>query len=255
MGNEKGEKLKQNSKDFDLNKELSTLVDERIIPQKIADKLEEKINERNIKLNKSQIRLLAIKINEFIENYSKNGTLKNNKQKNELTVENSKLLDVIEQLEQRIANLETGNTDYNRKENVSGIVTTDDIKITGWQMEPLTQVPNDPENIIVVMKWLQYLVDKCSHTFLSEVLDYYVDIGWITDNAKISLVDYSQGITGEGNKNNTSGKTTNLPAKDHIQSLLYIQKLKGVQLDKHFLDRIEGELSRIQKKIDNYKFK
>lgn len=256
MGNKKGENLNQSSEDFDLNGELSTLVDKRIIPQKVADKLEEKINERHIKLNKSQLRLLSTKIRELIDNYSKNGNFRNNKENLESSLGNSKLLDTIERLEERIVNLETGNTNYYMRKNVSGIVTTDDIKVPGLQMEPLIQVPNDPENIIIVMKWLQYLVDKCSHTFLSEVLDYYVDIGWITDDVKISLIDYSQGITEEGNENNTNGKRdSNLPAKDHIQSLLYIQKLKGVHLDKHFLNRIEGELSRLTKKMDNYKFK
>ena len=90
----------------------------------------------------------------------------------------------------------------------------------------------------------------------SQSLYYYVDIGWISDDAKISLLDYSHGITDEQEKGEIKNHNlTNLPAKDHIQSLLYIQKLKGIQFDKHFLDRIEGELSRITRKLENYKFK
>ena len=163
-----------------------------------------------------------------------------------------KLLKTIEKLEQRITNIESGkNPDLN-------IITTDDIQVSPqeWKFNPLKEIPNDPESVIVLMKWLQYLIDKCGHNNLSNILDYYVDIGWISQNAKISLIDYSQGITDEERKTNITGKDINdLPSKDHIQSFIFIQKLKGKQFDKHFIDRIEGELSRITKKLDNYQLK
>jgi archaellum component FlaD/FlaE len=68
----------------------------------------------------------------------------------------------------------------------------------------------------------------------------------------MNIIDYSQGITEKEKKEETTKKQiTDLPSKDHIQSLIYIQKLKGMQFDKHFIDRIENELSRISKKIDS----
>ena len=155
-------------------------------------------------------------------------------------------------MDKRITNIESGKTsDHN-------IITTDDIKIPlqEWEIDPLKELPSDPENIIVLMKWLQYLLDKCGRDNLSNILDYYVDIGWISQNAKISLIDYSQGITGESNNEEvTRQNITNLPSKDHIQSFIFIQKLKGKQFDKHFIDRIDGEVARITKKLDNYQFK
>ena len=48
---------------------------------------------------------------------------------------------------------------------------------------------------------------------------------------------------------------TDLPSRDHIQSYIFIQKLKGNQLDKHFIDRIENDISRITKKLRDYQFK
>jgi archaellum component FlaD/FlaE len=122
-------------------------------------------------------------------------------------------------------------------------------------MNPLLKIPNDPESIVVLMKWLQYLVDKCGHPNLPEILDYYVNIGWISDDAKIEIIDYSTGITDENKKVEDTRNISNLPAKDHIQSLIFIQRLKGKRLDKHFLDRIDGEISRVSKKLDNYTLK
>ncbi len=144
------------------------------------------------------------------------------------------------------------------------LVTTEDIKIPGqnqqvikeWHyLDPLIEIPGDTESIIILMKWLQSLIDKCGHQYLSNILDYYVDIGWITDDVKISLIDYSQGISGYNRTGKITKDVSDLPSKDHIESLMFIQKLKGIQFDKHFIDRIESELSRITKKVNSYNSK
>jgi len=254
MGEKKQDSKKNFSEGFNLSNELSNLVNQKVIPKKIADKLEKKLIEKNVKLNKEQLHLLVNKIREVIQEY-KSGKKPNMKFTGS---ETQSLINSIERLEQRIANIESGKPTKNR------YVTTEDIYIPGrktnldseWNMDPLTEIPNDPESIIILMKWLQYLVDRCGHTHLTDILDYYVDIGWITDDVKIYLLDYSQGLTEENEKNELKNKQfSNLPAKDHIQSLMYIQKLKGINFDRHFLDRIDGELTRISKKLDNYKFK
>ena len=179
-------------------------------------------------------------------------------QKIEATTDMKKLFETVDKLQQRITNLENDIMKKGwvypsgEKASPTKIVKVDDIQVPSQELinlEPLTKIPNDPESIIVLMKWLQYLIDKCGRINLPTVLDYYVDIGWISEDAKINIMDYSNGIKEEITK---SGTTTDLQAKDHIQSLLFIQKIKGKQVDKHFIDRIESELSRITKKIDNY---
>ena len=143
-----------------------------------------------------------------------------------------KLVESIEKLETRINNLENtllGKQDTETKSQPK-IVTTEDIKIpdntdgktTSWPLDPLTEIPNDPESVVILMKWLQYLIDKCGRENLSNILDYYVDIGWISQDAKISLIEYSHGITDEGKKGEhpTTKKINDLPSRDHIQSLI-----------------------------------
>ena len=144
------------------------------------------------------------------------------------------------------------------------MVTQDEITIPGedgtsfreWNLDPVLEIPSDPESIIILMKWLQYLIDKCGHSNLSAILDYYVDIGWISQDAKITLIDYSQGITQENIRSEEKKRLINdLPSKDHIQSFLFIQKLKGKNFDKHFIERIDNEIIRLTKRVDNYRFK
>ncbi len=267
MEDEKGDSKDKVSEAFDLEEELSTLVNENIIPSRIAERLGQKLKEKKVTISKEQLYMLANKISEVINDYYKSST---NAIKNKEIAENpnmQKLVETIEKLEERIANIETNKVDFYKgmeHEDSQKIVTTEDIRVSekitlptrSWELNPLTKVPSNPESIIVLMKWLQYLVDKCGHAYLPEILDYYVDIGWISEDAKISLLDYSNGITEEVRSGETIRKgVSNLPSKDHIQSLIFIQKLKGYKFDKHFIDRIDGELSRITKKLDLQQFK
>ncbi len=254
-------KINTNAGDFDIQSELSTLASKNIISKKLADKLAKKLIERNIKINKQQLYLLVTKINNLLKNYKKDGVEPNTNNENMKNI-----YDTVESLEERIANLELGNkTDIEIPgEKKSELVQTSDIQVDEnikgpytqeWDAKPLKNLPNDPENIIVLMKWIQYLIDKCGRDNLSNILDYYVDIGWISQDVKINLLDYSHGIKEEKTDTTTNKNITDLHSKDHIQSFVYIQKLKGKQLDNHFIDRIDGELSRITKKLDNYSFK
>jgi len=257
-------------KDFELRNEISAIVAKNMIPQRIAEKLERKLIEKQVKINRKQLYLLVDKIRNIMRTYSKfeEGYKRDEplsvkpldkplERKIETTTDMKKLFDTVDKLQQRIANLENGVMKKSwvypggEKSLQPKIVKVDDIQVPSQELinlEPLTKIPNDPESIIVLMKWLQYLIDRCGRPNLPGLLDYYVDIGWISDEAKINIMDYSNGITEEITKSGTN----ELQAKDHIQSLLFIQKIKGKQIDKHFIDRIESEISRITKKLDSY---
>ncbi|MEA3457805.1 MAG: FlaD/FlaE family flagellar protein [Candidatus Thermoplasmatota archaeon] len=285
--NSKDEKNKISEK-FELKSELSALVAKNVIPKKIADKLEQKLKERQVKIGKADLDLLVSKIRDVMHTYARFGQSNDKNKvpdveqpmgkKTELNVDMKKLVDSTKELQERIANVENtiGKSNESNHSDISTeeeeiqfgmngekisspkIVTTEDIKVPYAQgdIDPLTEIPNDPESVVVLMKWLQFLIDKCRRSYLSDILDYYVDVGWISEDAKISLIDYSSGITEERKKEGTVSKgASDLPVRDHIQSLLFIQKLKGKQFDKHFLDRIDGDISRMMKKLDNHHLK
>jgi len=258
---------------FDLESELSFLVEKNIISRRIADRLQKKLIEKNVNISKEQLHILVNKIGETIKTYNRSeqpikdedaviNTIRTIEKKSETDMK--QLFETVEKLKEKISFIETGIIKDVRENKTSSpkIVLTDDIKIPKdvvknikeLRFDPLTEVPNDPESIIVLMRWLQYLIDKCGHSNLSTILDYYIDIGWISQDVKLSLIDYSNGIT-ENNRETLKKEVNNLPSRDHIQSLFFIHKLKGKEIDKHFIDRIDSELSRITKKLDNNYFK
>jgi archaellum component FlaD/FlaE len=261
----KGDSRGKNNTNFDYEKELSILVQNNKIPSRIAERLTYKLKEKNIQITKNQLYTLVYKIQSVIQGFGGNNFSTPIKTETGQNQDMKRLFDAIEKIEERLSYIETGDI-YKKRgpRKTPKFVTTDDIDVqeeikipeSSWEFDPLTEVPNDPESVIVLMKWLQYLIDKCGRESLANILDYYVDIGWISQDAKISLIDYSHGITEDNKTETTTRKEINdLPSKDHIQSLVYIQKLKGYQLDKHFLDRIDGELNRINKKVANYNLK
>jgi len=275
MENIEGESNTILSDRFDLESELSILVEKNVVPKRIADRLEKKLNEKQIKITKEQLQILIKKIKEIIKTYNKieqpikdeETVIKAVKTIEKKSNEDMKqLYETVEIIKQKISNIENGiiKDEKRNKTSLPKIVTTDDIEIPKseaktikeFRFDPLTEIPNDPESIVVIMRWLQYLIDKCGHSNLPTILDYYIDIGWISQDAKLSLIDYSNGITEDSSKRETLKKEiTDLPSIDHIQSLFFIQKLKGKEIDKHFIDRIDSELTRITKKLDNYHFK
>ena len=255
--NKSGDRFHYN---FDYRKELKSLVNKKGLPEKIAYKLIEKLDEKNVKLTKNQLNLLVNKVEKVLKEYASKDNF--NSIKKPSVHDNSDLktvLDSLEKIEERLENLENGFY-RQEKDDSNNIVTTDDIEVPDtkykshnlMKVDPLKELPSDPESVILLMKWLQFLVDKCSRSYLSEILEYYVDIGWISDDVKIKLMNYSNGITEEKTDNK---KISDLTSKEHIQSLIFIQKLKGHSFDKYFIDRIDNEISRTMKKLENRNIK
>ena len=248
---------------FELEEELSRLAQQNQLSQKIAQRITEKIKEKNIKITRNQLYSLVEKIQTALKSYTPSqinqSTVsvdrKNAEDSAIQTTDMKKLLETIEHLESRIKVIE-----HNQLEGLKGVSGTlvkikdvrsfDPTGLLEGNMQPLQHIPNDPESIVVIMKWLQYLVDRLGKNNLGDALGYYVDIGWISEDARFDLLNYSKGITEEQAQNGQH--PPHLPAKDHLQSLLFIQKIKGVQLDDRFLNKIERDMEKIIKSLEGH---
>ena len=75
MTDKMGDSKRQFSNDFDLEKELSALVAQKVIPAKVADKLANKLKEKNAKINKEQLQTLTYKLRDVLNEYAKTGQI------------------------------------------------------------------------------------------------------------------------------------------------------------------------------------
>ncbi len=236
--------MSEGDKGFDIHRELNNMVTENVLPKKVADRIEKKIMENNITITKEQFDQLIERILSILKNPEKT--------RRETSVNTMEKKTVIEEKISQQPPQETMLTEVSPR-----IVTTDELQIPDnkinpskiLQQDPLMEIPSDPESVIILMNWLQFLIDKCGRNNLREVLDYYVAIKWITEDVKFHLLEYSSGIS-EQKDGKERKNVRELPSQDHIQSFLFIQKLKGRNFDKHFLERINGEISRLVKQAD-----
>lgn len=251
----------QNFVPFELDQELTIIVKNYGLPQRIAEKIGQKIKEKNIQLTRDQLYQLVEKIQNVLQTpgFSKLPSRKTDEAATYQSTDMKKLLDSIEQLKDRIRLIENGNF-KGLKGPSHRLVKTKDIKVPNKvdlsyqeEIEPLLEIANDPESIVVLMKWLQYLVDKIGKEKLPELLGYYVDIDWISDDVRLDMIKYSKGITDNSKKETIH--QPNLTTKDHIQSLLFIQKLKGIELDDRFIFRIDRQMEKMARSIEEYQFK
>ncbi len=85
---------------------------------------------------------------------------------------------------------------------------------------------NTPETSIILLNWVKFLMEKVGRNNLSDILEYYVEIGWISEEVSSMMADYANGIDYYVEKS-----TWNLP-EVHTKSLLFIEQLRRRKKDK-----------------------
>ncbi len=248
--------------DDDLKSELFALAEKNNLPERIILKTYNKLKEKNIKINNDQLTALISRFSREIKNFNvdnktefeksnfKESFTSFNNTENNLIESLKNIGNRMDKLEKYYANI-CKNNYFDRNLNVKySSDTTKDDKID-LDIVKLTQIPMDARSIVILMKWLQYLVDQLGKSQVSDVLNFYVDVGWITEDIKFDLLKYIKGLTDinkeqEGDKGNRI-----ITSKEHIHSLLFIQKLKGKNMD-DFLWKIDQDLDKFFKNIENH---
>jgi archaellum component FlaD/FlaE len=119
-------------------------------------------------------------------------------------------------------------------------------------MEPLCEIRNTAENVVLLMRWLQYLIDKLGQNNLSEILDYYVNINWITEDVRLDLIKYAKGITFQEDTSIKDSQKNVFTIDDHLQSFMFIQKLKGTKFQEDYLLKINSKIDKMGKTFQQH---
>ena len=82
----------------------------------------------------------------------------------------------------------------------------------------------NPKVIQTIMDWMQFLVERVGHEGVQEILKYYVDIRWITEDVAQILLRYAEGIRVENEP--VIEPPVQLDPEDHLKSLDYILQIK-----------------------------
>ncbi len=113
----------------------------------------------------------------------------------------------------------------------------------------LKSIKRDYVSDILVLKWLDYLVGTFGLKRMAELLDFYVDIGWISREVKEFLINCSRGYTLR-DMQFVEDNVSNMPTlKDHIKSLIFISKLSGEELKIEEIEKVIKEIEELEKEV------
>jgi len=137
----------------------------------------------------------------------------------------------------------------------------------------LTRISHDYMTLVLVMRWIEFLFERVTRDKISLVLDYYVEVGWISEGVKSQIMSIARGemqdvtrfIAPEETPEDAFGEVSSptaapykkvedwrLSAEDHLKSLLFIQKIAGYEVDKDKLNSLEQTIARFKESLEGY---
>ena len=146
----------------------------------------------------------------------------------------------------------------------------------GREKPLLTHIKKDYYTIVLLMRWIEFLFEHVKRDKITLLLDYYVDIGWISKEVKSEIMAYARGEVQDVTKYfpeeeieaeiETPAGTIKTPepkiykkvddwrlsAEDHLKSLLFIMKIAGNDVNKDRLNSLEQEIEKFKKSLWEY---
>jgi flagellar protein FlaD len=111
----------------------------------------------------------------------------------------------------------------------------------------LASINNAPETSIILLNWVEFLMEKVGRNNLLDVLDYYAEIGWISEGVSNKILAYASGIDYYDEK-----PTWKLMPQDHTKSLMFIERLHGKKIDVGTLHKIERDMDKVKHHSEPY---
>jgi flagellar protein FlaD len=137
----------------------------------------------------------------------------------------------------------------------------------------LAYICHDYLTLVLVMRWIEFMFERVPRGRISLVLDYYVDVGWISEDVKSEVMSYARGEMQDVNKYMEYEEAREevfkdlptpetgpykkvedwrLTADDHLKSLLFIQKIAGFEIDKDRLNSLEQNISKFKESLEGF---
>ncbi|MFA6088584.1 MAG: FlaD/FlaE family flagellar protein [Candidatus Woesearchaeota archaeon] len=91
---------------------------------------------------------------------------------------------------------------------------------------PLVSIEGNVNSVTTILSWMVYISKQCGEN-ANDVLMYYTTIGWISPQVAKILSNYIQGLNVKPDES-SDGK---MDVADHIVSLFFIAKIKGVSVN------------------------
>ncbi|WP_370574388.1 FlaD/FlaE family flagellar protein [Methanomethylovorans sp.] len=119
-------------------------------------------------------------------------------------------------------------------------------KVAGQSIQ-LTHIMKNSSSIKLCMEWLEFLMELVGRNNLPDILSYYEELGWITEEVRMELMRYAEGIDFYMEKPDWK-----LTPDDHVKSIWFIESLAGIKVDKNRLSVIDRDIEKVRKGSEIY---
>ncbi|RZN31747.1 MAG: hypothetical protein EF813_12210 [Methanosarcinales archaeon] len=109
----------------------------------------------------------------------------------------------------------------------------------------LQSVGNEADQVKIAMELLDFLLKLVGPNNLPSILDYYIEIGWISETARLDLLAYASGLGFAEEKSDWK-----LSTEDHLKCLWFIDQLCGHKTDKTRLFRVNHDIAKMHSGMD-----
>ncbi|HEC57263.1 MAG TPA: hypothetical protein ENI32_05205 [Candidatus Syntrophoarchaeum butanivorans] len=103
------------------------------------------------------------------------------------------------------------------------------------------RIENDPVRSLVLIRWVEFLLERVGRNNLLEALNYYVHIGWISKELRNQAMEYAAGMDYYKDK-----AEWRLSPEDHKKSLLFIEMIRGREIDMITVNLVEQEVMKLK---------
>jgi archaellum component FlaD/FlaE len=103
----------------------------------------------------------------------------------------------------------------------------------------LERIGGELNAAMLSMQWLDFLLAKVGPDKLPILLDYYVKLNWIGTEVKTELILRTRGVSQAVAKEFGDWR---LNPADQLKSLLFIYKIRGSELDRETIEKLEKDL-------------
>jgi flagellar protein FlaD len=136
----------------------------------------------------------------------------------------------------------------------------------------LEEITYDYRTVIIVMRWVEFMFERVTRDRISALLDYYKDVGWISETVKSQIMAYARGeiqnilrfepddvdeetLIDSPLKQPSDYKKVSdwrLSADDHLKSLLFVTKIAGLKVNKDTFNSLEEEIKIFTRNLSGY---
>ena len=229
------------------------------IPSVLLDDLYNKLKGKNV--TKEQVDKIVRKIEENLTNARKIDEIFKKLENIEFLLK-QRVKDQTEQTLQEIEKQSEATQSYDvqrfqevRQQPESFVQTSEQslqparLEIISTSLEPrLKQIPNDAKSIMILLKWIEFMIERVGHDGLEDLLNYYVDINWISDNVLFTVLRYAKGIK-LYHESSDWRPVGYMNVQDHITSLLFIEALRTGRFNRDLVLEVEREIYKIKKEV------